>query len=375
MRVLIVSLSTYTSDENRGKLESLAEQVGSLSVITGDVPTIWGTASQPSAEASSYVLHVLPCRLTWSWATRWLRGFGRAARSTRPDVVHVEAEPWQVASLQALAFAKRNRTPFGIHFAEDGMQLHGASGHIRRLVMRAVLRSSDYAIGWSEQSAGLARHLAPRVPVFTMPGTGLDASHFATVRPGPAESSRWFGEGSEGLARVAFVGRLVPEKGIYDFMEVCDALAERLDLRAAIAGKGQCEEEVRAWARDKRWVHFHGVVPRSDVSRCFACADLLLVPSRSVRNWKEQFGKVAVEAMGVGTPVLGYESGALREVVAGGGLLVAEGDVRALVREAERYLLLPPQSQQADRAEARKRAQDFSSAGLAERLVRLWTDL
>ncbi len=110
----------------------------------------------------------------------------------------------------------------------------------------------------------------------------------------------------------------MPEKGIYDFMQVCDALAERFDLRVAIAGGGPCERDLEAWARGRDWVHIHGVVARAEVARCIAGSDLLVVPSRTIRNWQEQFGKVAVEAMGVGTPVFGYDSGALREVVADG---------------------------------------------------------
>jgi glycosyltransferase involved in cell wall biosynthesis len=56
------------------------------------------------------------------------------------------------------------------------------------------------------------------------------------------------------------------------------------------------------------------------------------VPSRTTRTWAEQFGRVLVEAMLCGRPVVGYESGEIGWVIrtAGGGLVVPEGDVGAL---------------------------------------------
>ncbi len=105
---------------------------------------------------------------------------------------------------------KGNRTAVGIHFAEDGLQLHGLLGHLRLLAMRTVLRLSDYAIGWSEESSDLARQLAPRIAVYTMPGTGVDSCHLDALIPGLDEHARWFGEGASSLPRVAFVGRLGP---------------------------------------------------------------------------------------------------------------------------------------------------------------------
>jgi glycosyltransferase involved in cell wall biosynthesis len=48
------------------------------------------------------------------------------------------------------------------------------------------------------------------------------------------------------------------------------------------------------------------------------------------RNWKEQFGRVLVEAMASGVPVIGSDSGAIPGVIGDAGLVVPEGDVAAL---------------------------------------------
>jgi glycosyltransferase involved in cell wall biosynthesis len=55
-----------------------------------------------------------------------------------------------------------------------------------------------------------------------------------------------------------------------------------------------------------------------------------VLPSLTRRNWKEQFGRVLVEAMACGVPVIGSDSGAIPEVIGEAGLIVPEGDIQAL---------------------------------------------
>ena len=73
--------------------------------------------------------------------------------------------------------------------------------------------------------------------------------------------------------------------------------------------------------------------------------------------------------------MIGYECGALPEVIAGGGLLVPEGDIGALEVEVERYLKLPASARDIARLRARERAGAFTNDKLADRLVDLWREL
>jgi glycosyltransferase involved in cell wall biosynthesis len=278
-----------------------------------------------------------------------------------------------MVTLQAMAYAMRRRIPIGIQFAEDGPRMEGFGGNIRKCIAAFVLTRCSYAIGWTSRSANLARRLAPGVRVLAMPGTGVaDSQIDLELRDDCVAAGRWFGDGSMRVAKLAFVARLVPEKGVADFMSICDALVGRLDLRVAIAGTGPCKQAVLAWARTRPWVTFHGLISRDDVSRCLGCADIALVPSRSTRNSREQFGKVALEAMAAGTPVIGYECGGLTELIGDGGLLVAEGDTGALEAKVEQYLRLPAAARDTARVRVRERASAFTDDKLADRLVELW---
>jgi glycosyltransferase involved in cell wall biosynthesis len=65
--------------------------------------------------------------------------------------------------------------------------------------------------------------------------------------------------------------------------------------------------------------------------------DLLVVPSRTTHRWAEQFGRVLVEALWCGVPVVGSSSGEIPWVVGstGGGVVVNEGAVDELATAIE----------------------------------------
>jgi glycosyltransferase involved in cell wall biosynthesis len=79
-------------------------------------------------------------------------------------------------------------------------------------------------------------------------------------------------------------------------------------------------------------VEFRGQLPSADLPAEYHRFDTLVLPSLTRANWKEQFGRVLVEAMASGVPVIGSDSGAIPGVVGDAGLIVPEGDVGALAR-------------------------------------------
>jgi glycosyltransferase involved in cell wall biosynthesis len=111
----------------------------------------------------------------------------------------------------------------------------------------------------------------------------------------------------------------------------------------------------------------------SDVPEGLAACDVLVVPSRTTPSWREQFGRVLVEAMLAGVPIVAYNSGAIAEVVGTAGKLVPEGDVDGLA-QAIREVLVDPAVANRLAAEGRERAREqFYPDRVAERLVHLWT--
>jgi glycosyltransferase involved in cell wall biosynthesis len=308
-----------------------------------------------------------------SYATTRLVGLSEIAKKTEPTVLHVECEPWQYAAFQSVLLARRRGIPVGIHFAENGPRLVGVGGALRRFVARLLLKRCRYAIGWSTESAEIARRLAPRIRVKAYPGTGVTVS--AGALPPVRYSQRWFGDDPGGHAKLAFVGRFSAEKGLEDFLHIADRLAQRVAIRVAIAGGPSSHPVLKGWVAARPWAHAHGVIGRPEVAELLAAADVLVCPSRTTAYAKEQFGKVPVEAMALGTPVFGFDCGALREVIGSGGVVREEGANDALVEELEHYFAMGAEDRVTLSDQARLQSSHFTNAALADGLVRLWSEI
>ena len=107
------------------------------------------------------------------------------------------------------------------------------------------------------------------------------------------------------------------------------------DWRLRLVGGGSALAETRALAAslgigDRLSVV--GQLPSADLPAEYHKLDALVLPSLTRRNWKEQFGRVLVEAMASGLPAIGSDSGAIPSVLGAAGLVVPEGDAAALAR-------------------------------------------
>jgi glycosyltransferase involved in cell wall biosynthesis len=189
-----------------------------------------------------------------------------------------------------------------------------------------VLGHADAVLARSAGAADVARRKGFTGPVRVV-GNAVDPDLF---RPSDrAEARRRLGLGGGFL--VGYVGRLAAGKGLLDLV---DALARCPDdVGLVLAGSGPDEDEVR------RRAHAAGLAgrvtflprrPREELTTVMNALDALALVSRSTPTWKEQFGRVIVEAHACAVPVIGSDSGAIPEVVGEGGLIVPEGDPAAV---------------------------------------------
>jgi glycosyltransferase involved in cell wall biosynthesis len=72
-------------------------------------------------------------------------------------------------------------------------------------------------------------------------------------------------------------------------------------------------------------VSFDDQIPSTQMPGYYRQLDVLVLPSRTRPNWKEQFGRVLVEAMACGVPVIGSDCGEIPHVIGNAGLVFAEG--------------------------------------------------
>jgi len=79
-------------------------------------------------------------------------------------------------------------------------------------------------------------------------------------------------------------------------------------------------------------------IPSSQVPNYLNCMDCLVLPSRSTKKWKEQFGRVLIEAMACEVPVVGSDSGEIPNVIGDNGLIFREGDVGDLASKLDVFI-------------------------------------
>ena len=168
---------------------------------------------------------------------------------------------------------------------------------------------------------------------------GVDVELFCADPQARRRVREELGWGGDGPPVVGFVGRFVPEKGLALLMRALDAA--RSPWRALFIGGGVLEPEIRAWMSRKPDRVRIVTLSHDRVPPYLNAIDLLCAPSQTASNWREQFGRMLVEAGACGIPVIGSDSGEIPYVIADAGIVVAENDENAWTARIEELLESP----------------------------------
>jgi glycosyltransferase involved in cell wall biosynthesis len=295
------------------------------------VPSSWQEESRTvhleRAHTEGYDLVVDPMAFNGSFHFHFYPQLGRRLRAFRPDLVHIDEEPYNLATLHALWLAKRAGA-HALWFTWQNLKRDYPLPF--RLIEAYTLNRTDYAIAGSEGAAQVWREKGYTGRMAVIPQFGVDPDLFAPSevgRPGRLSARR---DAARGFT-IAYVGRLVPEKGVDVLLE---ALAELPGVwRLRIVGHGPEEEQLKAQTRLLGLSHrvsFEGWLPSVRMPAFYRELDALVLPSRSRPNWVEQFGRVLIEAMACAVPVIGSDCGEIPHVIGNAGLIFPEGDPAAL---------------------------------------------
>lgn len=125
---------------------------------------------------------------------------------------------------------------------------------------------------------------------------------------------------------VAFVGRLIPEKGIGALIEAARRVADDRSLVFIVAGDGPEAEAVQGAGLPNLFMT--GALDAGDVSALLSCSNVFLLPSRS-----EGFATSLLESASWGLPTLATEVGGAREVLGDGAerLLLEDATADSIV--------------------------------------------
>lgn len=307
--------------------------------VTIVLPRSWhneyGRQSARRSESFAGGLEPLPVLLRGNIPLHIYRArLGQLFKRLAPDAVYVHHEPYGLATAQAFRAALRARvSAIGFYSAQN---LEKRFPWPISTLESWVYRHADFAFPVSQRVEQVLRAKRYAGPSHVLP---------LTVEPKSAGAERRRDAGDP--IRVGYVGRLAAEKGIDTLLEAFSLLSD-LELRGVIAGDGPDRGALERRARDLQIgdrVEWTGYVPHDRIGAIYRQLDLVVVPSRTVPNWTEQFGRVVIEALSAGVAVVTSDSGELPNLIAetGGGWTFPEGSARELASTIRSTLGEPEQ--------------------------------
>ncbi len=139
---------------------------------------------------------------------------------------------------------------------------------------------------------------------------------------------------------IGYIGRVLEPKGV---LVLVDALAQikSENWRLLVVGDGDVKTGMERKLAEHGLLErcrFVGAVQYDETPAYFRKIDVLAIPTLTTKSWREQFGRVIIEAMACRVPVIGSTCGAIPEVIGDAGIVVPENDAKALA-EALRQVI------------------------------------
>jgi glycosyltransferase involved in cell wall biosynthesis len=363
------------------KLEEIARHDGvDLTVV---VPPEWqderGILSLERAYTAGYKLRVEPIAFNGHFHLHYYPALSRVMREVQPDVVHIEEEPYNLSTFQAMWAAQRlgART---VVFTWQNLRRRYPPPF--RWMESYVLAHTDALLAGNAEGVEVWRAKGYQGPMEIIPQFGVDPHTFSRVNrlSRPSKPSvllrRSTRRPSQHQMVIGYIGRLVPEKGIDILLEAVAGLQGPWELRILGSGPERDRlEKMAQWLGILPRVSFDLPIPSTRLPYYYSGLDVLVLPSRTRSNWKEQFGRVLIEAMACEVVVVGARCGAIPEVIGDAGFTFEEGDAADLRIQLQK--LLGDGRLRLDLAEkGRQRVlHHFTQSHIAARTVEIYREL
>jgi glycosyltransferase involved in cell wall biosynthesis len=323
MRVLMISKALVAGTSQR-KLEEIAKCPGvELTLAT---PPYWLNDDGSKLElerlyTNGYRMIVTPLRLNGNYHLHYYPQLGRIMHEVQPEIVHIDEEPYNFATYQAMRLAHKHRAR-ALFFTWQN--LYRSYPPPFRQMELYNYRHARIALAGNRDAAEVLKRKGFTGPIRVFPQFGFDTDIYKRSEPRKPRAA-----GDPFI--LGYVGRIKENKGL-DLL--IDALAQLPDFcRAVFVGNGQMRGELEQQAARlgvSQRVTFRGGVPTYEIPQVMQEFDALVLPSVTRSNWIEQFGRTLAEAMSCETPVIGSRSGEIPYVIDDAGLTFTEGNVQEL---------------------------------------------
>jgi len=368
MRVLMISKALVAGTSQR-KLEEIAKCSGvELTLVT---PPYWQSddGSKQVLErlyTSGYRMIVTPMKLNGNFHLHYYPQLGQIMREVRPEIVHIDEEPYNLATFLAMRLAMHQKAR-ALFFTWQNLYRNYPPPF--RQFERYNYQHTAAALAGNRDAADVLRRKGYQGSIHILPQFGFDTDIY---KRSVALPSRKPGD----AFTIGFIGRLKEEKGLSLIVEALTYLPA--NCRAVFIGHGPMksvleEQALRLGVMDR--VLIKPGVPTSEVPREIEQWDAHILPSITRSNWIEQFGRTLAEAMSCEVPVVGSSSGEIPHVIGDAGLVFKEGNARDL-SECIRKLMDDPVLYEDLARRGRQRVLDnYTQERIAQRTYEIYQEV
>lgn len=325
MKLRILSIGhSYVIDSNR----AIVARIGEFPEIQMTVVTpnfYWGDLRPIPIEKQSrqsYQLIGTPAYLTKRAHAFFYGGLKHIIKPGAFDLVHIWEEPYIAAGFQIARLAKKSQIPYFFWTAQN---LNKTYLPPFSLFERFCV---NHCAGWvAGGQLVYESRLASGYPKDNSRILTLGADEELFPKP-DGDSVQLRNELKLKGTVIGYVGRLNKVKGIDVLMKALEQL-KSTDWSLLAIGGGPYEAKLKHWAAER------GISDRlciklanhDDVPKYLRVMDMLVAPSQTTLVWKEQFGRMLIEAFASRVAVIASDSGEIPHVVGEAGKIVGESDV------------------------------------------------
>ncbi len=352
-----------------GGYQRKAEEIARLGVdLTVFVPPAWqdrrGRQWVERQHTQGYQLRVIPIRFNGNFHLHFYPTLARELAKLTPQIVHMDEEPYNVATWLGLRAAQ--------HIGAQATFFTWQNLYRRypppfRWLEQTNYQRTPLAIAGNQAASDVLRRKGYQGAVAVIPQFGVDPTIFSPLPDAVRRSD---------ALRIGYAGGLLPEKGVDLLLQACAGLRGAWQLR--VAGEGSERTRLQQMAVQLQIgerVHVGDRLTSARMPDFYRTLDVLVLPSRTLPNWKEQFGRVLIEAMASGVAVIGSDSGEIPNVIGAAGLIFPE-DNEAVLRQQLQTLLDEPSEQKRLREAGRQRVLAcYTMARIAQQTVEVYQQL
>ncbi|CAN5414589.1 glycosyltransferase family 4 protein [soil metagenome] len=360
VRIAHASLTPALRGRERGLVKRFPQI--DLEVIT---PPRW---RETSVDVETVPDDLFPVRTARTFFSKHIQLFAydpfpiiEAFRRHRPHIIDMDHEPYSVQCAEIITL--RNwfapNTPIVMQTAQNILKKYPPPFSIlEKRAFRQV--SAAYMCSETVREVLTAKNFQKPTQIAHF---GVDLEMFQPTERDPNE-----------LFTIGYIGRLMPQKGV---LVLADALAQikSENWRLLVVGDGEArpamEKKLADYGLPGR-CQFVGAVQYDQTPEYFQKIDVLALPTITTKKIREQFGRVIIEAMACRVPVIGSTCGAIPEVLGDAGIVVPEGDAKALAEALRQIINDKNLHKKLAEAGSRRVKENFTWERVAEQIFSLY---